>query len=34
MSNNDNKANEPLEDYNQPLTFEKVWQMFQETVSL
>ncbi|MBS3770245.1 MAG: hypothetical protein V5A59_03385 [Bacteroidales bacterium] len=24
-------ANEPLSDYGQPLTFEKVWQMFQET---
>ena len=28
---NNNKANEPYEDYNQPLTFEKVWMMFQET---
>ena len=24
-------ANEPLSDYGQPLTFEKVWQMFRET---
>ena len=24
-------ANESLSDYGQPLTFEKVWQMFQET---
>lgn len=27
----DNEANEPLSDYEQPLTFEKVWKMFQET---
>ncbi|MEF8846589.1 MAG: hypothetical protein V5A59_14040 [Bacteroidales bacterium] len=27
----DNDTNEPLSDYGQPLTFEKVWQMFQET---
>jgi hypothetical protein len=26
-----NKVEEPLEGYNQPLNFEKVWQMFQET---
>ncbi|MCF8303195.1 MAG: hypothetical protein K9I94_07975 [Bacteroidales bacterium] len=32
MSEKDNnRANEPLEEYEQPLTFEKVWQMFQET---
>ncbi|MCF8301708.1 MAG: hypothetical protein K9I94_00430 [Bacteroidales bacterium] len=32
MSDKDNnKANEPLENYEQPLTFEKVWEMFQET---
>ena len=28
---NHNEVNEPLRDYQQPLTFEKVWQMFQET---
>jgi len=27
----DNIVNEPLEAYNQPATFEQVWQMFQET---
>jgi hypothetical protein len=26
-----NNTNEPLSDYGQPLTFEKVWRMFQET---
>ena len=26
-----NNSNEPLPDYGQPLTFEKVWRMFQET---
>ena len=26
-----NDTNEPLPDYGQPLTFEKVWKMFQET---
>lgn len=26
-----NKVNEPLETYGLPLTFEKVWLMFQET---
>ncbi|MCF8303189.1 MAG: hypothetical protein K9I94_07945 [Bacteroidales bacterium] len=32
MSKKDNnRASEPLEEYNQPLTFEKVWQMFRET---
>ncbi len=33
MSNNDNnKVNEPLGQYEQPLSFEKVWLMFQEAV--
>lgn len=27
----ENTVEEPLASYNQPLTFEKVWQMFQET---
>ena len=27
----ENNADEPLSDYGQPLTFEKVWKMFQET---
>ena len=32
MSNDENnKANEPLEHYQQPLSFDKVWLMFQET---
>ena len=28
---NKNKANEPLSAYGQPVTFEQVWKMFQET---
>jgi len=28
---NKNTVEEPMADYAQPLTFEKVWQMFQET---
>ena len=31
MDDNTNKASEPFENYGQPLTFEKVWLMFQET---
>ncbi|MCF8303427.1 MAG: hypothetical protein K9I94_09160 [Bacteroidales bacterium] len=32
MSEKDkHQANEPLENYEQPLNFDKVWQMFQET---
>ena len=28
---NKNKANEPLSEYGQPVTFDQVWKMFQET---
>jgi Holliday junction resolvase-like predicted endonuclease len=31
MENEDNRAEEPIASYGQPLNFEKVWLMFQET---
>ena len=31
MGKENNKVEEPLVEYGQPLSFEKVWQMFQET---